>query len=114
MKDVNYELLEMLVQSKLDNQGIDPLLPRGAKKYRLVYEFRFANGIVDIYLQRYVESKRRWTAGSKVFRKDLYKYLFLMDETYRSVYQILLSQSSVPYQPNLTKSKSLLWQFAFL
>lgn len=25
MNDVNYELLEMLVQSKLDNQGIEPL-----------------------------------------------------------------------------------------
>lgn len=92
MNDVNYGLLKMLVQSKLDNQGIDPLLPSGVKKYRLVYEFRFANGIVDIYLQRYVESKGKWTAGNKVSRNDLGKYVFLMDETDKSVYKILSSQ----------------------
>lgn len=95
MNDVNYELLEMLVQSKLDNQEIAPLSASGNKKYRFIYKLEFGlNNILYIYLQRYIESKGKWTAGNKVFREDLYKYLFLMDETDRSVYQILLSQSS--------------------
>lgn len=49
---------------------------------------------VDIYLQRYVESKGKWTAGNKVSRNDLDKYIFLMDEADRYVYKILSSQES--------------------
>jgi hypothetical protein len=39
-----------------------------------------------------VESKGKWTAGNKVSRNDLGKYVFLMDETDKSVYKILSSQ----------------------
>ena len=70
MNDVNYELLEMLVQSKLDNQEIAPLSASGNKKYRFIYKLEFGlNNILYIYLQRYIESKGKWTAGNKVFRE---------------------------------------------
>lgn len=112
MNDVNYELLDMLVQSKLQYQGIDPLSEKEAARYRLAYEVRFESyntaqyRHINIILQRYIKSKDKWARGRKIEINDLGRYHFLMDDIDKEIYRISFQN---PYTPDFQNFAEVLY-----